>query len=74
MIPWINYTRFGLPEVLHLKKKYKAYVYLDEAHSIGAIGDNGRGVVDYFGLDPNDIVWYLMIPWINYTRFGIMFH
>jgi serine palmitoyltransferase len=44
-----------LPEVLHLKKKYKAYVYLDEAHSIGAIGDNGRGVVDYFGLDPNDI-------------------
>jgi 7-keto-8-aminopelargonate synthetase-like enzyme len=43
-----------LPEVLHLKKKYKAYVYLDEAHSIGAIGDNGRGVVDYFGLDPND--------------------
>ena len=44
-----------LPEILELKKKYKAYVYLDEAHSIGAIGNNGRGVVDYFGLDPNDI-------------------
>jgi len=44
-----------LPEILELKKKYKAYVYLDEAHSIGAIGDNGRGVVDYFGLDPHDV-------------------
>jgi serine palmitoyltransferase len=25
-----------LPDILELKKKYKAYVYLDEAHSIGA--------------------------------------
>nr|KAG5691628.1 hypothetical protein BaRGS_023799 [Batillaria attramentaria] len=44
-----------LPEILRLKKKYKAYVYLDEAHSIGAMGPHGRGVVDYFGLDPRDI-------------------
>jgi serine palmitoyltransferase len=28
---------------------------LDEAHSIGAIGPNGRGVVDYYGCDPTDI-------------------
>lgn len=26
-----------LPEVIALKKKYKAYIYLDEAHSIGAM-------------------------------------
>ncbi|XP_060562907.1 serine palmitoyltransferase 2-like isoform X1 [Ruditapes philippinarum] len=44
-----------LPEILRLKKKYKAYVYLDEAHSIGAVGNKGRGIVDYFGLDPKDI-------------------
>ncbi|XP_071963600.1 serine palmitoyltransferase 2-like [Antedon mediterranea] len=44
-----------LPELIALKKKYKAYVYLDEAHSIGAIGPHGRGVVDYFGLDPKDV-------------------
>ena len=44
-----------LPDVLRLKKKYKAYVYLDEAHSIGALGPNGRGVVDYWGLNPRDI-------------------
>lgn len=44
-----------LPDVIRLKKKYKAYVYLDEAHSIGALGPHGKGVVDYFGLDPKDI-------------------
>ncbi|XP_036398170.1 serine palmitoyltransferase 2 [Megalops cyprinoides] len=44
-----------LPEVIALKKKYKAYLYLDEAHSIGALGPNGRGVVDYFGLDSRDV-------------------
>lgn len=44
-----------LPEVVALKKKYKAYLYVDEAHSIGAVGPDGRGVVDYFGVDPADI-------------------
>ncbi|XP_064178542.1 serine palmitoyltransferase 2-like [Anguilla rostrata] len=44
-----------LPEIVALKKKYKAYLYVDEAHSIGALGPNGRGVVDYFGLDPQDV-------------------
>uniref|UniRef100_A0A3Q2NXU4 serine C-palmitoyltransferase n=1 Tax=Fundulus heteroclitus TaxID=8078 RepID=A0A3Q2NXU4_FUNHE len=44
-----------LPEVIALKKRYKAYLYLDEAHSIGALGPGGRGVVDYFGLDPKDV-------------------
>ena len=44
-----------LPDVIRLKKKYKAYVYLDEAHSIGAMGPRGRGVVDYWGCNPRDI-------------------
>ncbi|XP_063146244.1 serine palmitoyltransferase 2 [Candoia aspera] len=44
-----------LPEVIALKKKYKSYLYLDEAHSIGALGPNGRGVVEYFGLKPEDV-------------------
>ena len=44
-----------LPDVIRLKKKYKAYLYLDEAHSIGAIGRSGRGVCDYFGCDPRDV-------------------
>jgi len=44
-----------LPQILALKRKYKFYVYLDEAHSVGAMGPNGRGVVDYFGLNPNEV-------------------
>ncbi|XP_055915900.1 serine palmitoyltransferase 2 [Eupeodes corollae] len=44
-----------LPEVIALKKKYKAYLYLDEAHSVGAMGPNGRGIVDYYGADPKDV-------------------
>ena len=44
-----------LPEIVALKKKYGAYIYLDEAHSVGAMGPNGRGVIDYFNLNPKDI-------------------
>lgn len=44
-----------LPELIALKKKYKAYLYLDEAHSIGAMGSRARGVVDYWNCDPRDI-------------------
>ena len=44
-----------LPELLFLKKKYKAYVYIDEAHSVGALGTRGGGVVDYWGVDPKDV-------------------
>lgn len=48
-------TIVRLPEIIELKKKYKAYLYLDEAHSIGAMGKKGRGVVDYFNCNPKDI-------------------
>ncbi|XP_071996554.1 serine palmitoyltransferase 3-like isoform X2 [Engystomops pustulosus] len=44
-----------LPEIVAIKKKYKAYLYLDEAHSIGAVGPTGRGVVEYFGVNPADV-------------------
>lgn len=44
-----------LPEVIALKKKYKAYIYLDEAHSVGALGENGGGVVDFYKVNPHDV-------------------
>ena len=45
----------NLPEIIALKKKYKCYLYLDEAHSIGAMGPTGKGVVEYWGCDPKDV-------------------
>lgn len=44
-----------LPEIIALKKKYKAYLYLDEAHSIGATGKSGRGICDYYGIDSKEV-------------------
>ncbi|XP_049409951.1 long chain base biosynthesis protein 2a-like isoform X1 [Solanum stenotomum] len=44
-----------LPEIVEICKKYKAYVYLDEAHSIGAVGRSGRGVCELLGVDTADV-------------------
>jgi serine palmitoyltransferase len=48
-------TLVNLPRLLQLKRKYKFYLYIDEAHSIGAIGPNGRGICDYFGINPRSV-------------------
>ena len=42
----------NLPALVTLRDKYKFVLYVDEAHSIGAIGPKGRGVCEYFGVDP----------------------
>lgn len=44
-----------LRNVVTVCKKYGAYVYLDEAHSIGAMGPTGRGCCEYTGVDPADV-------------------
>ncbi|KAG6511681.1 long chain base biosynthesis protein 2a-like [Zingiber officinale] len=44
-----------LAEVIAVCKKYKAYIYLDEAHSIGAVGKSGKGVCELLGVDPADV-------------------
>ncbi|KAK6794873.1 hypothetical protein RDI58_008326 [Solanum bulbocastanum] len=44
-----------LPEIVAICKKYKVYVYLDEAHSIGAVGKTGRGVCELLGVDTADV-------------------
>lgn len=44
---------------LHVSKStiwfLQAYVYLDEAHSIGAVGRTGRGVCELLGVDAADV-------------------
>ena len=39
-----------LPEIVALAKKYNASVMVDEAHSIGVFGRQGRGTCDHFGV------------------------
>jgi len=45
----------NLNAVVALAKRYKAYVYLDEAHSIGALGATGRGLCEQKGVNPADV-------------------
>jgi glycine C-acetyltransferase len=40
-----------LPEVVQIARKYGARVMIDEAHSTFIYGENGRGVVEHFGLE-----------------------
>jgi 8-amino-7-oxononanoate synthase len=39
-----------LKEFVEVCKKYDAYVLVDEAHSLGALGDNGRGLCESAGV------------------------
>ncbi|KAG0497246.1 hypothetical protein HPP92_001937 [Vanilla planifolia] len=41
-------TPASSPEIIAVCKKYKAYTYLDEAHSIGAIGKSGRKLFNIY--------------------------
>jgi len=40
-----------LPEIVALAEEYGAFVMVDDAHSSGVLGKNGRGSVSHFGLD-----------------------
>ncbi|KAL6232617.1 pyridoxal phosphate-dependent transferase [Aspergillus navahoensis] len=46
---------FNIPRILELKQKYKFYFFIEEAHSIGAIGNRERGVCVFFKVDPADV-------------------
>lgn len=45
----------SIPDFVALKKKYGAFLMVDEAHSTCVIGQSGGGVDDYFNLLPGDI-------------------
>jgi 8-amino-7-oxononanoate synthase len=46
-----------LPGIVELAKKYGARILVDEAHSAGVFGDQGRGTADHFGVrDEIDLI------------------
>jgi 7-keto-8-aminopelargonate synthetase-like enzyme/3-oxoacyl-(acyl-carrier-protein) synthase len=44
-----------LPGVIELKKRYGALLMVDEAHSIGTVGESGRGVGEFHGVVRSDV-------------------
>lgn len=44
-----------LPKFIELKKRYKTFLMVDEAHSIGVLGEHGRGIGELFGANPADV-------------------
>jgi 8-amino-7-oxononanoate synthase len=47
-----------LPRFIEVKKRHKALLMIDEAHSIGTLGPTGRGIGEHFGVDRRDVdVW-----------------
>jgi len=46
-----------LPEIIPLCKKYAARLMVDDAHSVGVLGENGRGTAAHFGVtDDVDLI------------------
>ncbi len=44
-----------LPEIIAVKKKYGALLFVDEAHSLGVLGKTGRGVGEHYDVDRRDV-------------------
>ncbi len=44
-----------IAELIEIKRRHGAFLLVDEAHAVGAIGRTGRGVCEEQGIDPADI-------------------
>ncbi|QDU97705.1 aminotransferase class I/II-fold pyridoxal phosphate-dependent enzyme [Lignipirellula cremea] len=48
-----------LPAFVDVKTRHQAFLLLDEAHSLGAVGARGRGVCEHYRVDPEQIDLHL---------------
>ncbi len=44
-----------LPEILKICENHQAFLMIDEAHATGVLGENGRGALEYFDIDPKRV-------------------
>ncbi len=44
-----------LPQLIAVKKRHKAFMLVDEAHSIGGLGASGRGIGEHFQVSRTDV-------------------
>lgn len=47
-----------LPRFVEIKRRHRAFLMVDEAHSLGALGESGLGIQEHFGLDGREVdIW-----------------
>lgn len=47
-----------LPRFVEVKRRHRAFLMVDEAHSFGVMGARGLGIREHFGLDGRDVdIW-----------------
>ncbi len=47
-----------LPRFVEIKRRHRAFLMVDEAHSLGVLGEGGLGIQEHFGLDGADVdIW-----------------
>jgi len=47
-----------LPQFVEIKRRHKAFLMVDEAHSLGVMGKTGLGIREHFGLKGSDVdIW-----------------
>ncbi|HBM16690.1 MAG TPA: 8-amino-7-oxononanoate synthase [Lentisphaeria bacterium] len=47
-----------LPKMIEIKKKYDAFLMIDEAHSLGILGDKGKGLHEHYSIDSREVdIW-----------------
>ena len=47
-----------LPRFVEVKKRHRAFLYVDEAHSVGILGEQGRGIGEHYGVPAADVdIW-----------------
>ena len=44
-----------LPELVALCREFDAWLVVDEAHSLGVLGETGHGILEYFNMSPDDV-------------------
>ncbi|MHA1592702.1 MAG: aminotransferase class I/II-fold pyridoxal phosphate-dependent enzyme [Candidatus Heimdallarchaeaceae archaeon] len=44
-----------MPELVEIAKKHDSFTMVDEAHGLGTIGPNGKGIDDYYDMKPGSI-------------------
>jgi glycine C-acetyltransferase len=44
-----------LPALVDVAEKHGAIMMIDDAHASGVLGENGKGTVSHYGLDPNRV-------------------